>query len=72
MTKKQKKLLWQILIAAALLVVLHFIPAQGWLRFGLYLIPYLIIGHQLLLKAFKGICHGQIFDTRHGNSFDLY
>lgn len=62
MTKKQKKLLWQILIAAALLVVLHFIPAQGWLRFGLYLIPYLIIGHQLLLKAFKGICHGQIFD----------
>ena len=62
MTKKQQKLLLQILIAAAMLIVLHFIPTQGLLRFGLYLIPYLVIGHQLLRKAFRGICHGQIFD----------
>ena len=62
MTKKQRKLLLQILIAAAMLIILHFIPSQGLVRFGLYLIPYLVIGHQLLRKAFKGICNRQIFD----------
>ena len=62
MTKKQRKMLLQILLSAAMLVVLHFIPATGLLQFALYLIPYLVIGHQLLIKAFKGICHGQIFD----------
>ena len=62
MTKKQKKLLLQILIAAAMLIILHFIPAQGILRFVLYLIPYLIIGHQLLIKAAIGIWNRQIFD----------
>ena len=62
MNKKQKKLLWQILVAAAMLVVLHFIPATGYLRFGLYLLPYLIIGHSILRKAFLGICNKQIFD----------
>ncbi len=62
MTKKQRKMLLHILLSAAMLVVLHFIPATGLLRFALYLIPYLVIGHQLLIKAFKGICQGQIFD----------
>ena len=62
MTKKQKKLLLQILIAAFLLIVLHFVPVAGLPRFALYLIPYLIIGHQLLLKAFIGIWNRQFLD----------
>ena len=62
MTKKQKKMLLRILLAAAMMGVLHFIPAQGLLRFGLYLIPYLIIGHDLLRKAFHGIRNRQVFD----------
>ena len=44
MTKKQKKMLQRILIAAALLVILHFVPATGLLKLALYLVPYLIIG----------------------------
>ena len=62
MTRKQKKLLLRILIAAALVVVLQFVPAEGWLRFGLYLIPYLIIGYDILKRAALGILHGQVFD----------
>lgn len=62
MTKKQKKMLLQILIAAALTVILHFVPVTGLLRLGLYLIPYLIVGRELLRKAWKGICNGQVFD----------
>ena len=62
MNKKQKKTLLRILAASVLLAVLHFLPAQGALRFFLYLIPYLIIGHDILLKAWKGIRSGQVFD----------
>ena len=62
MTKKQKKMLKRIILATVLMVLLHFVPAQGLLRFGLYMIPYLIIGHDILRKAFKGICNGQVFD----------
>lgn len=62
MNKKQKKKLIQILIAAILMVVLHFLPVTGLLRFGLYLIPYLVVGRDLLRKAWKGICNGQVFD----------
>ena len=62
MTKKQKNLLIRILVTAAMLVVLHFLPATGLLRFFLYLIPYVTIGHTLLRKAFLGICNKQIFD----------
>lgn len=62
MTRKQKKLLLRILIAAGLMVVLHFAPIGGIGRFSLYLIPYLIIGHDLLRKAFTGIRNRQIFD----------
>lgn len=62
MTRKQKKLLWQILISGAMLVVLHFLPVTGLLGFGLYLLPYLLLGHGILRKAVLGICHGQIFD----------
>lgn len=62
MTKKQKIMLVRILIAALLLVGLNFVPAEGGLRFVLYLIPYLVIGYDILLKAFKGIRNGQVFD----------
>ena len=62
MSKKQKKTLTRIIIAAVMLVALHFIPAEGWPRFGLYFAAYLIIGYDILLKAAKGIKNGQIFD----------
>ena len=62
MNKKQKKMLRRILLAAAMLVVLAFIPSAGLLRFGLYMIPYLIIGHDILRKAFLGIRNRRVFD----------
>ena len=62
MRKKQKIMLVRILAAAALLIAMNFVPAQGWIRFVLYLIPYLIIGYDILWKAIKGIKNGQVFD----------
>lgn len=62
MTKKQKKMLKRILLAAALMIILAFIPATGWLQFALYMIPYLIIGHDILKKAGLGILNKQVFD----------
>lgn len=62
MTKKQKKVLYRILAAAVLMAALHFIPAGGLLRFGLYLIPYMIIGGDILVKAAKGIKNRQPTD----------
>jgi len=54
MRKKQKIMLVRILAAAALLIAMNFVPAQGWIRFVLYLIPYLIIGYDILWKS-KGL-----------------
>ena len=62
MNKKQKKMLARILIAAVLMVALAFIPVTGVLRFVLYLVPYLIIGYDILIKACKGIRNRQVFD----------
>lgn len=62
MTKKQKKMLCRILVAAVLMVALHFVPVEGYLRFGLYLVPYLVIGYDILKKAALGIIHGEVFD----------
>lgn len=62
MNKKQKKMLARILISAALMIALHFLPLDGYIRFFLYLIPYLIIGYDILIKAFKGIKNRQPFD----------
>lgn len=62
MNKKQKKMLTRIIIAAVLLVVLHFIPITGIPRFICYLAIYLEIGYDILKKAFKGIKNGQMFD----------
>ena len=62
MTRKQKRNLLRIVTAAVMMIALHFLPVQGWLRFGLYLIPYLVAGYDVLADAFYGITHGQIFD----------
>lgn len=62
MTKKQKRVLFRIIVAAALMMALHFVPVEGYLRFGLYLIPYLVIGYDILRKAILGILHGEVFD----------
>ena len=62
MNKKQKKMLARILIAAILMIGFHFLPVKGWFRFGLYLIPYLVIGYDILIKAGKGIKNRQPFD----------
>ena len=62
MSKKQKKMLARILIAAVLMIAFHFVPAEGAARFILYLIPYLVIGYDILIKAFKGIKNRQPFD----------
>ncbi len=60
--RKQKIMLARILAAAAMLVVLNFIPATGWLRFVLYMAPYLTVGYDILIKALKGIRNRQVFD----------
>ena len=62
MTKKQKKMLYRIIISAVLMIALNFLPVNGIIRFFLYLIPYLVIGHDILLKAWKGIKNKQVFD----------
>ena len=68
MTKKQKKMLWRIIVAAVLMLALHF-AVEAWgdtvrepVWFLLYLIPYLTVGYDILLKAFKGIRNKQVFD----------
>ncbi len=62
MTKKQKKVLIRIIVAAILFVILHFVPLEGmWLGL-LYLIPYAVIGYDILRKAVLGIMHGEVFD----------
>lgn len=62
MNKKQKKMLIRILIAAVMLIALNFVPVTGLLRLALYLVPYLITGYDILLKALKGIKNRQVFD----------
>ena len=62
MTAKQKKMLVRILLAAALLVAISLAPVTGLLRLALFLVPYLLVGYDILLKAAKGIRNGRIFD----------
>ena len=62
MNKKQKKMLVRIIISFVLVVVFSQLPVEGYLRFGLFMIPYLIIGYDILKKAFKGIRNKQVFD----------
>lgn len=62
MTKKQKKVLYRIIAALVLLILLQFLPVEGIVRFLLYMVPYLVIGYDILKKAFKGILNKEIFD----------
>ena len=62
MTKKQKKMLYRIIISAVLMIAFKFVPVDGIVRFLLYLIPYLVIGYDILLKAWKGIKHDHVLD----------
>ena len=62
MTKKQKKMLVRIIVSAAMMLVLNFLPLEGLLRFLLYFIAYLVIGYDILRKAWKGIRNGRVFD----------
>ena len=62
MTRSQKIKLFRIILGASLLIAARFVPAEGFLRIGLYLIPYLIAGYDTLWKAIRGCLRGQIFD----------
>jgi len=62
MNKKQKKVFIRIIVAAVLMIALSLLPIDGWLKFVLFMIPYLVIGHDILLKAWKGILNRQVFD----------
>lgn len=62
MSRKQKKMLARIILAAVLIIALSLIPVTGYLRFILYMIPYLVIGYDILKKAGKGILNRQVFD----------
>ena len=62
MNKKQKKMLWRIIVAAVLMVALHFVPVTGLVRFALYMVPYFIVGYDILWKAVLGIWNRQVFD----------
>ena len=62
MNKKQKKVLIRIIVAAVLMLVFMLIPVTGWIRLALFMIPYLVIGYDILKKAFKGILNKQVFD----------
>ena len=60
--KKQKKVLTRIIIAAVLMIAFSFLPVEGYAAFALFMIPYLVIGYDIVKKAFKGIKNGQVFD----------
>ena len=62
MTKKQKKMLMRIIASAVLFVIALLIPAEGWLKLVIFLVPYLLVGYKVLIKAGKNILHGQVFD----------
>ena len=63
MSRKQKKVLIRIIIASVMVVVFHFIPVENpYLRLALYMVPYFIIGYDILKKAVLGIAHGEVFD----------
>ena len=62
MSRKQKKMLMRIIAAAVLMLLLHFVPSEGVVRFLLYMIPYLLVGYDILWKAARGIRNGQVFD----------
>ena len=69
MNKKQKKVLVRILAAALCMAVFSLLPVTGWLRFMLFMIPYLIIGYDILKKAGKGILNRQVFEYQRADGY---
>lgn len=62
MSKKQKKVLMRIICSTIFIIILSLLPIEGYVRFGLFMVPYLIIGYDILKKAIKGILKRQVFD----------
>lgn len=62
MSRKQKKMLIRIIISAVMMVGLYFVPVKGYAKFLMYLVPYFVIGYDILKKSVKGILKGQVFD----------
>ena len=62
MTRKQKRILYRILITTVLFLVAELLPVTGWLRLVVFLVPYFLIGWDVILKALRNIAHGQVFD----------
>ena len=62
MNKRQKRMLYRILLSAALLALVQLIPAEGWLKFALHMVPYLVIGYDILWDALRGLFNGRLFD----------
>ena len=62
MNKKQKKMFIRIIISTALIIILSLLPVDGYVQFALFMIPYLVIGYDILKKAWKGILNRQAFD----------
>lgn len=62
MNRRQKKMLVRILVSAALMGILSLLPVTGYIRFALFMIPYMIVGYNILIKAGKGILNRQVFD----------
>ena len=62
MNKRQKRMLLRILLSAVLLAVVQLIPATGWLKFGLHMVPYLVIGYDILWDALRGLWNGRLLD----------
>ena len=62
MNKRQKRMLLRILLSALLLALVQLIPAEGWLKFALHMVPYLVIGYDILWDALRGLWNGRLFD----------
>ena len=62
MNKKQKRMLLRILLSASVLGIIQLIPADGWVKFALHMVPYLIIGYDILWDALRGLWNGRLFD----------
>ena len=62
MNKRQKRMLFRILLSALLLILVQLIPAEGWGKFALHMVPYLIIGYDILWDAARGLWNRQLFD----------
>ena len=62
MNKKQKKVLIRVIVASVLLILCAVLPTTGYVRFATFMVPYLVIGYDILKKAWKGILNKQVFD----------